>query len=255
MIDKRAPLSWVEAQDQPRRGAGENENGAPSAILSTQPPQKPPDTTTTASRNNTVICPHLGKKHDTFNTTYHTKNNTATTASDKKHKSEVTTESAGLAPSGAGLRHSVRLTLDAARRKGLPQPYRALGRIRPQISPWGQRPKATNQYYTERTQHSSKRIPRIIHALLCCACLNNVLNTLRTHAPSSDKHSTREIQNPHSACTGDSQEGIKLFGYKKPRQDDNVANGKRTKDPAAATRGEREIPGQRTHKTCYTSLD
>ena len=165
----------------------------------------------------------------------------------------MTTESAGLAPSGAGLRQSVRLALDAARRKGLPRPYRALGRIRPQISHRGQRPKATNQGYTERPQHSSKRITRIIHALLCCACLNTVLNTLRTHAPPSDKHSTREIKNPHSACTVDSHEGIKLYGYKKPRQDDNVIKGKRTKDPAAATRGEREIPGQRTHKTCYTS--
>ena len=166
MIDKRAPLPWVEAQNQPRRGAGENENGAPGAVLSPQPPKKTPYTTTTASRNNTVICPHLGKEHDTFNTTYHTKNTTATNASDKKHRSEVTTESAGLAPNGAGLGQSVRLTLDAARRKGLLQPYRAFGRIRPQISTRGQRPKATNQCYTERTQYSSKRKPIITYALL-----------------------------------------------------------------------------------------
>jgi len=83
--------------------------------------------------------------------------------------------------------------------------------------------------------------------------MNTVLNPLRTHAPPSDRHSTREFQNPHSACTADSQEGTKLYGYKKTRQDDNVTKGKRTKDPAAATRGERKIPGQQTHMTCYTS--
>ena len=134
MIEKRASLPWVEAQDRPRRGAREIEKGAPGAVLSKQPHQKPPDTTTTTTRNNTVICPHLGQKYDTFNTPFHTTNTTATTAFDKKHKSEVTTEIVGLAPSGAGLRQSVRLTLDAARRKGLPQPYRAFGRIQPSTS-------------------------------------------------------------------------------------------------------------------------
>ncbi len=59
MIDKRALLAWVEAQDQPRRGARENENGAPGVVLSTQTPHNPLETTTTASRNHTVICPHL----------------------------------------------------------------------------------------------------------------------------------------------------------------------------------------------------
>jgi hypothetical protein len=157
MIDKRAPLPWVEAHDQPRIGDGENENGAPGAVLSSQPPQKTPDTTTQASRNNTVICPHLGEKHDTFNITYHTRNTATTTASDKKHKSEVITESARLAPSGAGLRQSARLTLDAARRKGPPQSYRALGRIQPQNSLRGQRSEDTPKYYTDQTQHSSKK--------------------------------------------------------------------------------------------------
>jgi len=127
MIDKRARLPWVEAQDQPRRGAGENENGAPGAVLSHKPPRKTPDTTTMASRNNIVICPHLGKKHDTFNTSNHTRNTTTTTVSNKNHKSEVTTESAGLAPCGACLRQSVRLNLDAARQKGLSTSYRASG--------------------------------------------------------------------------------------------------------------------------------
>ncbi len=62
MIDKRAPLPWVEAQDQPRRGRKEIENGAHGAVLSKQTPQKPRDTTTAASRNHTVICPHPGEK-------------------------------------------------------------------------------------------------------------------------------------------------------------------------------------------------
>ncbi len=62
MIDTRAPLPWVEAQDQPRRGAEENEKGAHGAELSSQTPHKPPDTTTTASRILAVICPHPGKK-------------------------------------------------------------------------------------------------------------------------------------------------------------------------------------------------
>ena len=38
MIDKRAPLPCVEAQDQPRKGTNENENGALAAKLS--PPSK-----------------------------------------------------------------------------------------------------------------------------------------------------------------------------------------------------------------------
>jgi hypothetical protein len=144
MIDKRAPLPWVEAQDQPRRGAGENENGGHGAVLSTQTPHKPPDTTTTVSRNHAVICPHPGKKHGTFNTAYHTRNTTTNTTFDKSHMSKVTTKSAGLARRGAGPMHSVRLTLDAARRKGSPQTYRALGRIQRLNSLRGQRPnKAT----------------------------------------------------------------------------------------------------------------
>jgi len=193
MVDKRAPLPWVEAQDQPRIGAGENEDGALGAVLSSQPPQKISNTTTTASRNNTVIFPHLDKKHDTFNTTYHTRNTTTTTASDKKHKSEGTTESAGLAPCGAHLRQSIRLTLDAARRKGLPQSYRAFGRIQPQTYLRGRRPKAKTKYYTDQTQYSSKKITKITHALFCCACLNTLLNPLRTQAPPTDKYSTREL--------------------------------------------------------------
>jgi hypothetical protein len=55
MIDKRAPLPWVEAQDQPRRGAGENENGARGAVLSSQPPQKAPDTTVRGHNSFSVI--------------------------------------------------------------------------------------------------------------------------------------------------------------------------------------------------------
>ena len=61
MIDKCAPLPWVEVQDLPRRGARENEKGEPGEILTPQPPQKTPDPTTTASRNHTVICQHLEK--------------------------------------------------------------------------------------------------------------------------------------------------------------------------------------------------
>ena len=91
MINKRAPLPWFEAQNQPRRGAGENENIAHGAVLSYKILQKKPDTTTTATRNHAVICPHPGKKRDTLNTKFHTKNTTTNTASDKNHQSEVTT--------------------------------------------------------------------------------------------------------------------------------------------------------------------
>ncbi len=66
---KRAPLPWVKAQDHTRRGVGENENGAPIVVLSTQTPHNPPDTTTTASRSHTVICPHLGQ--NTIHSTLH----------------------------------------------------------------------------------------------------------------------------------------------------------------------------------------
>jgi len=166
MIDKRAPLPWVEVQDQPRRGAGENGNGAPGTVLSNQIPRKPPDTTTTSTRNHTVISPHPGKKHDTCNTTFHTRNTTTNTAFDKNHKSEVTTESAGLAPTGAGPWQSVRLTLDAARRKGLPCSYRAFGRIQPQNFLRGQRPKATKNYYTAQKHYSTQKTTRVTHALL-----------------------------------------------------------------------------------------
>jgi DNA segregation ATPase FtsK/SpoIIIE-like protein len=158
MIDKRAPLPWVEVQDQPRRGARENENGASGAVLSTQTPQKPPDTTTTASRDHTVICPHPGQKHDTFNNAYHTKNTTTNTAFDKNHMSEVTTESAGLAPRSAAPRQSIRLTLDAARRKGSPLTYRALGRIQPLNSLRGQRLKATIKYHSVQIHNSTQKI-------------------------------------------------------------------------------------------------
>jgi hypothetical protein len=81
MIDKRAPLPWVEAQYQPRRGAEENENGASCAELSSQTQHKPPDTTTTTSWILTVICPHPGKKVDTFNSQFHNNNTTKLTAS------------------------------------------------------------------------------------------------------------------------------------------------------------------------------
>ena len=120
MIDKRAPLPWVEAQDQPCRGTQENENGAPIAKLSTPPPQKAPNTTTIASRNLTVIYPHLGKKVDTLNRSFSTKSTTETTASDKIRQSKATTERPGQAPRSASLRQSMHRILDAARRMGLP---------------------------------------------------------------------------------------------------------------------------------------
>jgi hypothetical protein len=87
MIEKRAPLPWVEAHDQPRRGAEENENGAPGAELSSQTLHKPPYTITTTSRILTVICLHPGKKVDTFNTRFQINNTTKHNASDRIHKS------------------------------------------------------------------------------------------------------------------------------------------------------------------------
>ena len=154
MIDNRAPLPWVEAQDRPRRGAREIEKGAPGATVSIQPHQKPPDTIPKASRNNTESRTHIGNIRDTFSTTFYNKNTTTTTASDNNHMSEVTTESAGLAPCGASLGQSVRLTLDAARRKGSPQTYRASRRIQPQNSLRGQRPKA--QKNSTQSKHTTR---------------------------------------------------------------------------------------------------
>ena len=144
MIDKHAPLFWVEAQDQPRRGAKENENGAPNAELSSPNPCKAPETITTVSRNLAVICPHPGEKVDTHNSPHHTKCTTITIAYDRIHQPEVTTKRPGHAPRGASLRMSVHLTLDAARRKGSPQTYRAFGRIRPLIPSRDNRPTYTH---------------------------------------------------------------------------------------------------------------
>jgi len=104
MLEKRAPLLWVEAQDWPRRGARDIEKGAPGAVFSTLQHQKLTDTTTTASWNNTVISPHLGKIYDTLNTPFYTRNTTTDVAFDNNHKSKATTESAGLALSGAILK-------------------------------------------------------------------------------------------------------------------------------------------------------
>ena len=147
MTDKRALLPWVEAQDQPRRGGEENENGALGAELSTPHSQKAPDNTTTASRILNVICPHPGKKVDTFNTQLHTDNNITRTAYDRIYQPEATTERPGPAPCGASQRKSASLTLDAARRKGSPQSYRAFGHKRP----LNQRPIETkNNYKTKK---------------------------------------------------------------------------------------------------------
>jgi len=141
--------------------------------------KKTPDTITTATRNHTVICPHPGNKHDTFNTTLHTRKTTTHTASDKISKSEVTTESAGLAPIGARLKQSVSLTLDAARRKGSPQSYRAHGRILPQNSPRVQRPKATKNYYTAQkyyfTQKNNSGYPRPPMLRVPISCIDTTM--------------------------------------------------------------------------------
>jgi hypothetical protein len=222
MIEKRAPLPWVEVQDQPRKGAGETEKGAPGAIFSKQLPQKSPDTTTTASRNNTVICPHLGKKYDTLNTPFHTINTTIDAASEKNHKSEVTIESAGLSPSGAGLMQSVRLTLDAARRKGSPHSYRAFGRIQPQNSLRGQRPKAIINNKTPPKQYLATKKIQVTHALLCCACLSTVLKLACTQAPPTEKYPAREFPLPHLAGTTDPHESTKLGKYKVLRREDKA---------------------------------
>jgi hypothetical protein len=221
MIDKGAPLPWVEAQDLPRRGAGENEKGAPREIYTFQPPQKPPDPTTTASRSHIVICIHLDKKRDIFNTPLHTRKTNIDAASDKKYISEATTERAGLGPCGSGTGQSVRLTLDAARRKGLPQSYRAFGRIQPQNSLTGHRPKATTKYYTKQTHKRTQKISGITHALLCCACLDAVMYPMRTHAPPTDIHPTREI--PHPNSTADPQENKNLGRYVNTRKNNKAA--------------------------------
>ena len=139
MIDKRAPLPWVEGQHQPHRGAKENENGALGAELSPPHSYKTTETITTISRNLTVICLHRGEKVNKRNSAYHTKSTIKNTSSDRIQKSEATIERPGTAPSGAGLRKSVQLTLDAARRKKLPQTYRAFGRKRPLIPSRGTR--------------------------------------------------------------------------------------------------------------------
>jgi hypothetical protein len=104
MIDKRASLSWVEAQEQPRRGAKENKNGAHGAELSSPHPHKALEIITTVLRDLTVICPHLGEKVDKHNSAYHTKCTTKTTAFDKIQQSKSTTERPGITSSGASLR-------------------------------------------------------------------------------------------------------------------------------------------------------
>ena len=129
--EKRAPLPWVIAQDQPRRGAKDNEKGALGAELSSLHTHKSTEIITTTSRHLNVICTHLGGKNDTRSSPYQATNTTIHNVSDRIHHTEATTERPGLAPSAACLRKSVLLTLDAARRMGSPQSYRASGRIRP----------------------------------------------------------------------------------------------------------------------------
>jgi hypothetical protein len=145
MIDKRVPLPWVEAQDQPCRDSTKNENGALVAKLSSPHPHKATKTTTTSSRNLTVICPHLGKKFDTHNKSFCTKSTPKTIASDRIHKSEATTERSGLAPRSASLRESVQLTIVAARRTDSLQTYKAFGCIRPLKLSRGNRPTTTKK--------------------------------------------------------------------------------------------------------------
>ena len=210
MIDKRAPIPWVEAQDQPRRGVKENENGALSAELSSQTPRTPPNTTTTASRILTVICLHPGKKHATYKRPHHTTGTQFTTAFDGIILSEVTKERPGPTPRSAGQRQSAKLTLDAARRKGLPQTYRVFGRTRLLKPSRGQRPIATkNKIKTQKSERASKQ-SRIIRAQLCYACLHTILTSTCTHNPDTEIHPPRDSPLPHHFNTLDPQERHQL---------------------------------------------
>jgi hypothetical protein len=149
-----------------------------------------------------LICPHLEKKYDTFNTPNHTRNTTKPTAYDKIHQSEVTIESVGLAPKSASLRKSVQLTLDAARRTGSHQTYRAFGRIKPINLPRGQRSIATTNNKTTQKLH---RVPKNIRATraLLCLCLYIVLKFACIHDPPTEQYPSREIPLPHLAGTID----------------------------------------------------
>ena len=58
MIVISAPLPWVEAHDQPCKGAEENRKNATTSLLSGFRPQKPQDSNTTSRQNTPVICFH-----------------------------------------------------------------------------------------------------------------------------------------------------------------------------------------------------
>ncbi len=168
------------------------------AELSYQLPQKPPDTTTTASRNHTVICPHPGKKHNIFNTTFHTKNTTTNNVFCTKTAIQKQPQRA------PGLRLTARAWDIAYGSLSTPQG----GRARPSLTkPSGASNlrilygandlKPQKNYYTAQKHYSTQKITRVTHALLCCACMSTVLNLPCTHVTPTGKYPTRELPNPH----------------------------------------------------------
>ena len=97
-----------------------------------------------------------------------------------------------------GLRQSVHLTFDAARRMCSPQTYKAFGRIRPLIPLWGTRPTTTKNNNAPKKQKQSSPNCRLTRALLCCACLFTTLTPTCTHDPlTDDMRLAREIPLPH----------------------------------------------------------
>jgi hypothetical protein len=79
------------------------------------------------------------------------------------------------------MRLSVHRTLDAARRKGLPQTYRVFGRIRPLKPARVKRPQTTqHKKSTNKTIYAPPNCP-FSRALLSCACMYIVITPTCTH--------------------------------------------------------------------------
>ena len=153
---------------------------------------------------------------------YHTKYTTTHTASDNIHQSKATTERPGLAPSGASLRQSVHLTLDAARRIGSPQTCKTFGRIRSLIPSRSTRPIDTKDNKAPKKPNQAPKNYRVTRAFLCCACLFTVLTSTCTHDPLTEFYPAREIPLPHLADTTDLQDGQQLKDNKEIRREDHA---------------------------------
>jgi hypothetical protein len=222
MIDKRATLPWGEAQDQPRRGAKENENGAHAAELSSSHPHKAPEIITTVPRKLIVICPHLGEKKDTRNNPYHTKYTTKHTASGRIYHSEATTKRPGLRQVAQAYGKSYNSLSTPQAGWARPIPTEPFGRIRPLIPSRGTRPIDTKDNKAPEKPDRAPKNYRVTRALLCCACMFTVLTLACTHDPLAEFYPARENPLPHLADSTDPQDGHQLRDNKEIRREDQA---------------------------------